>query len=278
MAYFVYGHSMRLKSGGVDIFYIDESFDRNIFVLSAVRIPFLRRDEGTWTFQWHSFFEAAKEWRTNVRAETEIPTYKELHGNKLASGRGRYLRGKHSFGQERGSEAYRTILSLLDFLPEQCIMSVASTRDTNLYGHTRLESSLYGLFQRIGVYCRKNNRNGMVFFDEGHKEYRHLFRRATVYLPTGSMLGGWAGGRLSKNMPLDMFVEAGNQQDSRYSHFIQIADLVAYAATLKIRGEKGLLTDWQAAGNLHTLYECIPQDAINTRASNRRPRDGIVRL
>lgn len=37
---------MLLKKNGIDIFYIDESHDRHVFVVTAVCIPFLRMNAG----------------------------------------------------------------------------------------------------------------------------------------------------------------------------------------------------------------------------------------
>ncbi len=85
----------------------------------------------------------------------------------------------------------------------------------------------------------------MTFFDQGHQEYRQLYRMAQVHLPTGSMLGSW-GAKATKNMPLDMFVKDANEKNSKYCFFTQVADIIAYAAFLKIKGERNELADWQA--------------------------------
>lgn len=270
---------MKLLSGGIDAFYVDESTDERVYLLSVVRIPFLRQVDNIWEFQWHQYLDSAKEWRASLRDETTIPTRKELKGQKLASGRGRYREGKHSLGKADGNYAYRKALLGLDFLPSQSIWCASATRAANLYGHGRMEAALYALLQRVAKYCERNKRNGLIFFDEGHKEYRHLYRRACVHLPTGSMLGGWGGGALTKNLPLSTFVEDANYQDSRYSHFVQIADLVAYAAAAKVRHENGLLAQWQTDHNVDKHYDTIPAGVINTAATMfARKKDGIVRL
>ena len=79
-------------------------------------------------------------------------------------------------------------------------------------------------------------------------------------------------------MPLDMFFKDGNEKSSALCLFTQTADLVAYAAFLKRKAEKGELTDWQKDYNLGTLYDEIPRRKINTLVQNLQPRDGIVRL
>lgn len=268
---------MRLGDGGIDIFYIDESMDRDVFAMSAVAIPFLRNIEGTWTVVWDDHHTNIRNWRRNANKHLQIPVRKELKGSRLSSGRGRYKGGKDQFSRNEAAQAYRRLLVNLDFLPDLSIISVTGTRDSNLYGHTKLEALLYALLQRMRTACHKNRRTGLVFFDEGHGEYRKLFRKAQVYLPTGSAFGGWGTGEFSKNLPLYNFTEDGNTKNSRDSHYIQLADIISFAAFLKRRAEFGTLSPWQEALNLGNLYDAIPMRVLNTRANTADPR-GFVRL
>jgi hypothetical protein len=149
-------------------------------------------------------------------------------------------------------------------------------RPSYLYGNERLEAALYALFQRMRRQCNARDVNAFVFFDQGHPEYRKLYRQAQVYLPTGSMLGGWPGA--TRNMPLDMFVKDANEKNSKHCQFTQLVDLIAYAAFLKIKGENGVLEPWQAQYSYGNIYDSIPVQYLNDRASFAPPRDGIVRL
>ena len=135
---------------------------------------------------------------------------------------------------------------------------------------------MYALFQRMRKDCLANNTNAMVFFDQGHPEYRKLYRMAQVYLPTGSVQGAWSDGHSSKSLPLDMFVKDGNEKNSQLCYFTQCADLVAYAAFIKLKGEDGRLTPWQATYGFDKLFSSIPMTKVNLRVSPQR--DGIVRL
>lgn len=266
---------MLLRQGGLDIFYIDESHDRNHYVVTAVQIPFLRNMDGVWHIVWPDHLDAAKHWRRLIAENLHIPRSKELHGVKLASSRGNFLHGKHNLKPKQAADAYRSVLRNL-FLPERSVMSVAASRGRFLYGHDRLEAALYALFQRMGRKCSADNVNAITFFDQGHPEYRSLYRMAQVYLPTGSALGGWPSGR-SRNMPLDMFTKDGNEKNSKHCYFTQTADLVAYAAFLKIKAENDDLTSWQDQ-YFRGLYDTIPAEVINPRVSRTGPQDGIVRL
>jgi hypothetical protein len=135
---------------------------------------------------------------------------------------------------------------------------------------------MYALFQRMQKASKANGRSGITFFDEGHGEYRKLYRKARVYLPTGSMMGSW-GSSLSKNIPMDAFFKDANMKQSKHSLFIQFADLVVYAALMKIRARHGGLTPWQVQHGLANAYDSIPVAALNRHASRTDPQ-GIVWL
>jgi len=268
---------MRLENGGIDIFYVDESMDRDTFAMSAVPIPFLREVEGTWTIVWEDHFENVRDWRRRAKTAHGLPVRKELKGSKLAGGRGRFKHGKHQFPRAQAAGVLRSMLADLGFLQPAGIITVVGDRGSNLYGHGRLEALLFALLQRMRTACERTNRRGLVFFDEGHGEYRKLYRKARVFLPTGSSQGGWPSGRFTQNLPLDNFTKDANIKQSQHCFFTQLADLVAYAAFLKVKGERNQLEPWQGALGLGALYDAIPQAALNTNASRRDPQ-GIVRL
>lgn len=264
---------MLLRPGGLDVFYIDESHDKNQYVVTAIRIPFLRNVEGAWQIVWPNHLQTAKWWRRQAKEHLHLPVSKELHGVKLASGRGNFLYGKHNLKLSQAASAYRALLQNIDFIPDRGIMSVTASRGRFLYGRERLEAALYALFQRMRRHCQEERTNAITFFDQGHPEYRTLYRMAQVYLPTGSSFGTAA-----RNLPMDMFTKDGNEKNSKNCYFTQTADLIAYAAFLKIKGENDQLTDWQRNYRMNEIYDAIPLSKINTRVSGALPRDGIVRL
>ncbi len=261
---------MRLRKGGIDIFYIDESHDRKVYVVTAVAVPFLRQIEGQWTLVWENHLGAAKSWRKRMKNSYDVPRKKELHGNVLASGRGHFLGGKHNFKKPKANAVYRRILEDIDFLPESSVMTASTNRGRFLYGKDRLEAALTALFQRLRNKCIDSNVNAITFFDQGHPEYRKLYRQAQVYLPTGSKYGS-----STRNLPLSMFTKDGNEKDSKHCLFTQTADLVAYSAFLKLKGERGELEAWQKKLRLENLYDSIPAKLLNIAVSHSG--DGIVR-
>lgn len=260
---------MYLKSGGMDVFYIDESNDRTLFAVTAVAVPFLRSDNRIWQIAWPDFLAAAKDWRKAVAHHLKIPASKELHAWKLVSGRGNYLFGKRQLPKGSAADVYKNILSNATFLPPASVITVVGTRGPQMYGHERLERVMYALFQRMRTQCDKRNVNAMVYFDQGHDEYRKLYRKACVRLPTGSRFGA------TRDLPLNMFVEDGNEKNSKHCLFTQLADLISYAALAKVRFERGEMLAEQQGIGLQTLYDGVPDAIKNLKAGGA---DGIVRL
>jgi hypothetical protein len=147
---------------------------------------------------------------------------------------------------------------------------------TKFTGTAKTEAALYALFQRMQKHCEDWSCNALVFFDEGHYEYRRLFRKACVYLPTGSKLGGWGDGKPTKNEPFIAAIKDANFKDSKSSLFVQIADLVAYATLVKARKELGRLSAREIEFGWGDIHDAIPRDILNQKASWRK--DGIVAL
>ena len=69
---------MILQPGGIDIFYIDESTDRQVQCMVAIAIPFLLNVDGVWSLAWEDHFEQAREWRRYLSRQHGIPVKKEL--------------------------------------------------------------------------------------------------------------------------------------------------------------------------------------------------------
>lgn len=263
--------------------YADESDDQQRFVLAFVRVPTasITLPASEWDAEalnndWVGSFEKVRAWRKMLQEKHNIPVTKELKGSKLATGRNRYDGGKAPLYVIRAWNAYWDALQGLSFLPDRSIFSVYATRGTALYGNRKLDAALYAAFQRIERQNKADRDRCIIFFDEGHGEYRTLYRKACVHLPTGSRLGGWSSGP-SKNIPMISTIEDANFKDSRTSHFIQIADMVAYATLLKARFECNALSEMQSRNKLHLMHDAIPRTVLNTRVVTGGD-DGIVRL
>ena len=269
---------MRLQSGGIDIWYIDESTDTELFALTAFAIPFLRQHDGVWSLVWEDHYEAIREWRRELRLRFGIPVAKELKATKLVAGRGRYAGGANQLSPTTGVMAYRWALSNLGFLQPSSIISVCSHRQSSLLGRGRLEAALIGLLQRMRTATERAQRNAMVFFDQGHAEYRNLYRQARHFLPTGSALNDWGNGHRSRNLLLSMFTKDANFKESHQCHFTQLADLLSFAVLAKIRHERGTLPPGQMQLSCHTLYDAVPSNVLNLHVTLKDRDRGILRL
>lgn len=267
----------KLPDCGLITYYADESDDKKTYVLSSVAIPTLGATAANVPIEWDGFLEKAQTWRRALKDEFGIPVRKELKGSKLATGRNAYQpRGKRLYG-ERALEAYAFALKTLNFLPSSSIFSVTCERSYSLYGHTRLEAALYAMFQRMQRKCIADKTAALVFFDEGHGEYRRLFRRAKKHLPTGSKQGDWGDGNSTQSKPLTNMLKDANFKDSKQSLFVQIADIVAYATLMKLRKEHGRLSEKEERLFVASLHDQIPRRVLNTRV-DYHSSDGIKRL
>jgi hypothetical protein len=267
-----------LQTNGLCTFYADESDDKFIYTIACIAVPSLTRPgllSRDLVVEWDQYLTAAKAWRRHLRERFGVPVAKELKGASIATGRNSYgADGQRIHGRD-AFELYATALRTLNFLRDGSIFSVFATRGFQLYRHRKTEAALYALFQRMEKHCQGWRCNALVFFDEGHEEYRRLFRKACVYLPTGSKLGGWQG-RLSRNDPFKAAIKDANFKNSKSSYFVQIADLVAYATLVKARKELGTLSDREKEFGWGDIHDAIPRNTLNTLASLRR--DGIVAL
>lgn len=260
---------MDLSPNGIDVFYIDESERYPLAVTTAIRIPYLRPTENGWRFVWSDYLDHAAKWRRDLSKTHSIRFREELHGYKILKHQGLYLKDWTNLSPFEAVALYKDALNTLTWLPKKSVMSTYATDASDLMGYEGIGACLFGLFQRLRTHCNYNKVNGMVFFDEGHTEYIRLYRMAQKYLPTGSAFGGWGAGK-TKNMPLSMFTKDGNIKKSDLSYFIQIADLICYAARLKLEYERKTLSSKRIARRHHEIYDQAPANQLNTLVTWKR--------
>ncbi|AMN38744.1 DUF3800 domain-containing protein [Rhodoplanes sp. Z2-YC6860] len=266
---------MDLAPNGIDYFYIDESERTPLSVASCVRIPFLRRKRaGGWEYVWNDYARLADKWRRQLSKDHSIRFREELHGYEILGRKGLYHKTHRNLMPDEAVDLYNDALAKLTWLPHKSIMSTFATDRSELMGHKGIFAGLFSLFQRMRNQCGAHT-NGLVFFDEGHKSYVRLYRMAQVYLPTGSKFGAWENGKPTRNMPLTMFPKDANIKHSDLSLFMQVADLVSYAARLKLEHERKTLTAKREGWGHHLLYDAIPKPQLNIAATMKR-KDAIV--
>jgi Protein of unknown function (DUF3800) len=265
---------------GLLTFYADESDDKEIFVLSSICIPTLTpcgdSSEGHMV-EWDQYHAATVAWRKMLKQKFGVPIKAELKGTKIAKGRNNYRNGKGRIYGPYARSLYDTALQGLTFLPAESVFSVYAVKSQKLYGYEKLEASLFAVLQRIQRKCGGDH-SALLFFDEGHPEYLRVYRKARVYMPTGSRQGTWPDGKTTKNIPLDAAIKDANFKNSKECYFTQIADLIAYATLTKARAELNRLSPDEVALNLGSIHDSIPKAILNTKVTRDGPRDGIVRI
>lgn len=259
---------MKLRNGGIDIYYLDESERHPLSLVTSVRVPFLKQVGGEWTFVWQGYLEKAIAWRRALSGNHNIKSRKELHGYEILAHKGLYLKGGRNLRPDEAYSLYVDALQTIDFLPPASIMTAYATDNSELMGHKGVKAAMLGLFQRIRRQCGENT-NGMILFDDGHPEYVNHYRQATKFLPTGSMHGGWSG-QSTANLPLDMFPKDANLKASNLSLFLQIADLVVYSARIKLEAERGDLKQKRIDRGHAQIYDTLNHDAKNHASTSKR--------
>jgi Protein of unknown function (DUF3800) len=264
-----------LRPGGIDVIYMDESARYPNFFATVVRIPFLRQKDNLWRFVWQESYDLADQWRRSLSKAHQIRFRQELHAHEILGRKGLLHKEHRNLTVHEANSLYSDALSSLNFLENDSIFTVSATADSDVLGNRGMDACLVTMFQRLKRQAEALKTNGIMFFDEGHKEYIRQFRKARNYLPTGSAYGSWGDGRPTKNMPLDMFPKDANIKHSDLSYFIQMADLIVYAAKTKIEFEKGILTAKRIQREHHLLYDQIDRRIINAKVTTSR-NDGIL--
>ena len=242
---------------GLVSFYADESDDKVIYVISSVCVPTIGRTGDGYAVEWDDYVENARRWHSTLCRTFALNERKELKGAKLATGHNDYLDGGGRLHGERALEVYREALVGLTFLPPGSVFSVAATRDVAVNGQRKLGAALSALFSHMQRDCGVA-RQALVFCDEGHDEYRQIFRSART--------------QAVADAGFPSAIKDLNFKDSRESLFIQIADLVSYACLARLREETGIA----AASRTTRLHRLIPTAQLSTSAGTSP--DGILRL
>ncbi|WP_157357582.1 DUF3800 domain-containing protein [Mesorhizobium metallidurans] len=194
---------MDLLSGGIDLFYIDESARHPLYAATAVTVPFLRRSGflGPWRFVWPDYQKKVEDWRRQLSKKHGIRFREELHAYQLIKGQGQLKRNWRNLLPNEAVDLYKDALATADFLPDASIITAYSTDASQFAGETGIGVCMLTLFQRMRSQCQARRTNGLVFFDEGNKSYITAFRMAQKYLPTGSSQGGWGSNATKKYAP-----------------------------------------------------------------------------
>jgi Protein of unknown function (DUF3800) len=179
------------------IFYVDDSGNGQIELLTAVGIPFE---------QWFAVREDWLKYRRLLLATASVPVHYELHASKFLGGRGLPSpdsRSPVNFDQAFRNQIYKGALDRIHSLPIE-IITVAAIGN---FGRIPLYRAL---LRKIASFLESNEGTGIIVLDGDDRSVRKVHRE------TGS----------HRNRVL----EDPWMQDSSTNQFLQMADLVVHSA------------------------------------------------
>ncbi|HEX6041669.1 DUF3800 domain-containing protein [Longimicrobium sp.] len=245
-----------------EIAYIDESYDDEVFVMSALVVP---------VAHWRETFEAIKTHRQHLKAVYGIFTSKELHALEFVSGRGRI--SERMIPKGLRAQLFRETMDMLAGLHHIRVISGAwpmngtEKRDIHAKAFSRIA-------ERLQKRALDSGDHILRMVDEGKDvELQKIARRSAVYNMVGSRYGGWENGAPAKNIPNDRLIEDPIFRSSSRSYFLQLADFISYA----LLKSETTVTPLVQRYRLNECYDRL-KPIIVTKASSKDPRKlGIVR-
>ena len=199
------------------IFYIDASANRQLFVLSALRLTSER---------WREAFDQIKGFRRNLKNRYGVYVKKELHATDLVAWRGKY--GSKPIGKYLRSQIFREVLKFTTTLPDAEILNVCIT-----VPHCPVDPYLRAferMLNRIQANLIDNQTQRIVFLDEGKEGMiRKVARQMAVFNWIPSKFGSWENGELRRNIKTSRVIEDPIFKSSESSYFLQLVDAVAFS-------------------------------------------------
>ena len=277
----------------VRLFYVDESYDREKFCLSALGI---RHTE------WRECFLRVRQHRAILKQDYGIFLRKEIHAHDFVSGRGRIA--DRVVGKYDRVRIFEGLLRLLAQLPSVMLINVcldsAGRKNVQLDAWDRLtnriERTMLALeeqelplrrdlvalvegdmdstaFQKLEPRLTHYRPRAMIFADEGRElEITKALRKMGAFNPIPSRLGTWEDGGRTRNIPVERVIEDPVFKRSHQSYFIQLADCAAFAL---LKREVNL-TPHVRKYRIHKLFERSLSGVCFRKASRSDPL-GIVR-
>jgi hypothetical protein len=246
-----------------EIAYIDESYDDNVFAMSALILS---------SSGWRDCFNIVKDYRSSLKRRHGIFTSKELHATTFIAGRGRIA----DRVVPRGLRAaiFHEIMDLCANLPGAKVISGAWELNGRPQGD--VHALAFGRIQdRLQRRCVAERGEMMRVVDEGREtELRKIARRAAIFNMVGSRYGAWEDGSRAKNIPTERLIEDPIFKSSAQSHFLQLADFIAFAL---LKSETPITARVQQYG-LHLAYDKLAPICASEAARRDHRKLGIIRV
>ncbi len=243
----------------VCFFYVDESYDRKKFCLSAICIRHS---------SWKDAFDEIKEYREKLKLVHGIPLRTELHATEFVHGRGHV--SNRPVGKWARSRIFLDTLKLVARLPETTLFNVCldnkGIADAQMKAWDRLINRIERTMrnfdetelllrdqlammvinsitseelptpissvaaEQIEKRLKAYRARAFIIADEGReREITTAVRKMHVFNPVPSHYGEWASGSRTENIPTVRIIEDPVFKRSHRSYFLQLADFVAFA-------------------------------------------------
>lgn len=174
--------------------------------------------------KWPDAFDQLLAFRRRVRDKFAVPMRAEIKANYLLRNTGS-LRPL-GLGPTERHLIFRAHLRMLDHLPARAFAVTVDKRNKTTTPDHIFDLAWEGLLQRLERTSTKEKATFMISHDEGENDaVRRWVRRSRRHLTAGSAFGT---GTLTT--PARRLVDDPIARKSEQSYFIQLADLVAYAA------------------------------------------------
>ncbi len=286
----------------VRFFYVDESYDREKFCLSAI---------GVRHSHWKEAFDSIKAFRQQLKETHGIPLRTELHATEFVSGHGQV--SDSIVTKWERSRIFLGALELVSRLPETMLFNVCLPQkgiaDSQMRAWDRLinrvertmremDETELPLRDRLAmavgnsitsdevptgisrvaaeqIEARLKVYRARAFFiaDEGReKEITTAIRRMHVFNPIPSHYGEWASGSRTQNIPAVRIIEDPVFKRSDRSYFLQLADFVAFALLKREVAPTPFVRKYM----IHQMFDDVLAGKCFRAASPRDPL-GIVR-
>lgn len=270
--------------------YVDESYDDDVFCLSAMMMP---------TSAWKDAFTMVKEHRVKLRENYGVLLRKEIHARDLVAGRGRL--GPQDVGKWERSRIFKGMLELVATLPKVRLFNVAlqsrGVADPQLKAWDRLLNRVH---RTLREYEDKEGRkrrelfdvvekhaprladsaelrlvykaHALIIADEGRDiEITRVLRKMNVHNPIPSAFGRWPEGAV-RNTPTEKIIEDPIFRKSHMSYLLQLVDCVAFALLKKEVPPTPVIKKY----GIHKMFDAaLP--AVCLKEASRADPLGIVR-
>lgn len=244
------------------LFYADESYDSQRFVLTAMRVE---------VTQWRDVFTRVKDFRKELRSQFGIKLRKELHAQTFIRHCSDGASDRKLSIAER-SQVFVCVLRFIASLPTEIInICLNVTGGDSNAAHRIALDRLFNRIQMNATRCIPQS-HAIVIFDTGkERQVTKLARQLSVFNYIPSQFERWQDGSRTRNIVTDRIIEDPVFRDSRGSYFLQLVDFAAFALLKREVPPTEFIARWGYEKTFSIL------EPVLCKAAHGRDPYGIVR-